>query len=99
MSSRRRRSQGCQTSNTLNKPFRYSCLNGQKLLTKVDFAAGISTNLLDTLSSTCLVSGWFNDTIGGFTCTKFCGEPANYTVMMQNDWDGKLPVANGKQIK
>ena len=62
------------------------------LISKPDFAAGIATNLVGAISTTCLISGWFNDTIGGYTCTKFCSEPTNYTAYMTYDWNGIVPV-------
>jgi hypothetical protein len=31
--------------------------------------------------------------------SKFCGSPANYSGLMQNDWNGALPVLNGIIIK
>ena len=62
------------------------------LVSKPDFSAGIVSNLVSTISATCLISGWFNDTIGGYTCTKYCPEPTNYTAVMTNDWNGILPV-------
>jgi hypothetical protein len=57
------------------------------------------SNLLDSISSTCLISGWFNDTIGGYTCTRFCDKPTNYSIFMEDDWDGTLPVPYSTTIK
>ncbi len=79
--------------------FRFSCKGGQMLVSKPDFAAGILSNLVSTVSSTCLISGWFNDTIGGYTCTKYCSEPTNYTALMTYDWDGIVPVPYNHKIK
>jgi hypothetical protein len=46
-----------------------------------------------------LISGWFNDTIGGFTCTKNCGVPPNNSEVMTSDWNGTLPVPYSSVIK
>jgi len=61
-------------------------LNGQKFVSKPDFQAGSSANLVTNLYATCQISGWFNDTIGGYTCTQNCGPPTNYSWLMSNNW-------------
>ena len=71
---------------------RFDCLNGQKFVTKSDFASGSSANVANFLTASCLISGWFNESIGSYTCTRNCGPPLNYSAVMTNDWNGALTV-------
>ena len=67
-------------------------LPGSKLVSKLDFNAGLATNLINYLNYTCLISGWFNDSIGSYTCTRNCSPPLNYSVVMTNDWNPIMQV-------
>ena len=71
---------------------RFTCLFGKKFVSKSDFAIGSSANLQADLSAECLISGWFNATVGSYTCVKDCGPPTNYSTVFTNNWDGKLTV-------
>ena len=80
--------------------FRFTCLYGKKFVSKSDFAVGSSANLLTELTAVCLISGWFNETVGSYTCVKDCGPPTNYSTVMTNNWDGNLTVVPyGKSFK
>jgi hypothetical protein len=70
----------------------FSCKWGQKLVSKPDFSTGLSSDLKDDLKATCLITGWFNDTIGSYTCTRNCSPPANYSLIMKNDWATAMKV-------
>jgi hypothetical protein len=61
-------------------------------VTKPDFLAGISTNLNSKLYATCQITGWFNESIGYYTCTRNCDPPQNYSWLMNNNFTGKSPV-------
>ena len=79
---------------------RFTCLYGKKFVSKSDFAVGSSANLLTELTAVCLISGWFNETVGSYTCVKDCGPPTNYSTVMTNNWDGNLTVVPyGKSFK
>ena len=58
-----------------------------KLILKTDFVNGSSLNLLDSVDYTCGISGWFNESIGSYTCTRNCTPPKNYSSVMTNNWD------------
>ena len=32
------------------------------------------------------ISGWMNESIGAYTCTRPCGAPTNYSAMFDFDW-------------
>ena len=36
--------------------------------------------------SMCQISGWMNESIGAYTCTRPCGAPTNYSAMFDFDW-------------
>jgi len=38
------------------------------------------------------ISGWFNDTIGGYTCTQNCGPPTNYSWLVKSNYTGNQTV-------
>ena len=71
---------------------RFDCKNGKKFVSKVDFAIGSAANLQSFLTASCLISGWFNESIGSYTCTRDCGPPTNYSLVMKNNWDGNLTI-------
>lgn len=58
----------------------------KKLVSKAAFATGVPTNELDELVSMCQVTGWLNETIGSFACTKDCEAPQNYTEVFDYDY-------------
>ena len=64
---------------------RYTCLNNQKFVLKSEAALGIASQILDNLVYTCLVSGWFNDTSGAYTCTRNCGNPIEMSKSMKHN--------------
>ncbi len=66
---------------------RHSCKDGRKLVSKLAFETGGQTNFLDEIMSSCQVTGWMNETIGSFTCTRGCDPPTNYTLVFTHDWD------------
>ena len=68
----------------------YWCKDDKKLVSKVAFATGEPTRELDSLTSTCLISGWLNETIGSYACTQDCIAPVNYTETLNYDY-----VVNG----
>jgi len=84
------------TNTTQNAEYKdvlvFSCKFGKKLVSKVDFNAGIDTNLINNISYTCLISGWFNESMGSYTCTRDCGPPANYSSVMKNNWNPNMTV-------
>jgi hypothetical protein len=63
---------------------RYTCLNYQKFVLKTEFATGQASQLLDNLVYSCLVSGWFNDSSGAYTCTKNCSLPTEMAFFKHN---------------
>ena len=65
---------------------RHFCKFGQQLVSKKVFEVGTGGILLDEIMSLCMVTGWMNETIGGFTCTKDCPPPTNYSEVFTNDW-------------
>ena len=64
---------------------RYTCLNYQKFVLKSEAALGIASQILDNLVFTCLVSGWFNDTSGAYTCTRNCSNPTEMIKIMKHN--------------
>ena len=69
-----------------------SCKQGQKMVSKIDFNAGVATNLISSIAYTCLITGWFNETIGSYTCTRNCGPPTNYSSIMKSNWNLNMTV-------
>ena len=67
-----------------------SCKFGQKLISKPDFLIGSNENLLNNITSTCQISGKFNDSFGTYSCTRNCGPPTDYSVIMKNDWNSRI---------
>jgi len=57
-------------------------------VTKPDYLVGKSSNLVDKLYATCQITGWFNESIGSYTCTENCGPPLNYSAVMNNNFTG-----------
>ena len=84
------------TNTTQNAEYKdvlvFSCKLGQKLVSKLDFNAGVATNLISTLTYTCLITGWFNETIGSYTCSRNCGPPTNYSSVMKSNWNSNMTV-------
>jgi hypothetical protein len=81
-----------KNKNIIDAKNRFDCKNGKKFVPKVDFAIGSAANLQNFLTASCLISGWFNESIGSYTCTRDCGPPTNYSLVMKNNWDGNLTV-------
>ncbi len=65
--------------------YRYTCLNFHKFVLKSEAALGTTSQILDNLIYTCLVSGWFNDTSGAYTCTINCSNPTEMTKIMKHN--------------
>ena len=63
----------------------HSCIEGQ-LVTKNAFSTGANTTFLNEIMSMCQISGWMNESIGAYTCTRPCGPPTNYSEMFEFDW-------------
>ena len=78
---------------------RFECLNGKKFVPKTDFAIGSAANLASSLTAACLISGWFNESVGAYTCSRDCSPPTNYSTVMTNDWSGNLVVPWGTTFK
>ena len=70
----------------------FSCKFKQKLVAKPEFLLGSNKNLLTNITSICQISGWFNDSSGAYSCTRNCGPPTDYSVIMKNDWNAKMQV-------
>ena len=66
--------------------FRFTCKNGQKFVSKPDYAAGDPSNLAKNLFATCQITGWFNESIGSYTCTQNCGPPPDYSWLMKSNY-------------
>ncbi len=66
---------------------RYWCKDDHKLVSKVAFRSGEPTRQLDELMSMCQISGWLNETIGSYTCTKHCDTPVNYTTVFDYNYE------------
>lgn len=65
----------------------FSCKDeGKKLVSKNAFRTGAPTTFLDDLMSMCLITGWLNETIGSYTCTRDCETPVNYTEVFNYDF-------------
>lgn len=78
---------------------RYQCLGNKQLVSKKAFETGANTTLYDEMMSICQVSGWLNETIGSFTCTKDCGAPTNYSEIFSFDWDESINTTIGTKVK
>jgi hypothetical protein len=79
---------------------RFFCKNGQKFVSKPDFQAGLSTNVVANLFATCQISGWFNESIGFYTCTVDCGPPTDYSWLMTNNYTtSPTPIKYDKTFK
>jgi len=73
----------------------FSCKFGQKFISKPDFLLGSNKNLLTNITSMCQISGRFNDSsIGNYLCTRNCGPPTDYSVIMKNDWNSRMHVVS-----
>ena len=64
----------------------HSCIEGQ-LVSKNAFATAANTTFLDGILSMCQISGWMNETIGKYTCTKGCRTPTNYSEVFTMDFE------------
>lgn len=64
----------------------WTCKNGHKLVSKAAFRTGRDTKQLDELMSMCQITGWLNETIGSYTCTRDCTTPLNYTEIFDYDY-------------
>ena len=73
-------------SNNFVSFFRHKCLFGKKLVSKNAFQTGADTTLIDEMMSMCTLSGWLNETIGAYTCTKDCKAPTNYSEIFTYNW-------------
>ncbi len=84
------------TNTTENAEYRdklvFSCKFGQKFVSKPNFIIGSNSSLLTNITSMCQISGWFNDSSGAYSCTRNCGPPIDYSVIMKNDWNSKMQV-------
>ena len=69
------------------------------LVSKSSFETGAETNFLQHIMSMCLVTGWLNETIGSYTCTRGCEEPQNYTTVFAHDWDASKGSDIGTVVK
>jgi hypothetical protein len=56
------------------------------LVSKISFEAGVANGSYTVMMSQCQITGWMNETIGSFTCTKKCGPPTNYSEVFDWDW-------------
>ena len=64
----------------------HSCISGQ-LVKKGAFKTGKPTTFIDSIMSMCGISGWMNETIGSYTCTRPCKAPYNYSEMFTFEYD------------
>ena len=55
-------------------------------MSKNAFQTGAHTTLIDEMMSMCTLSGWLNETIGAYTCTKDCKAPTNYSEIFTYNW-------------
>ena len=77
----------------------HSCLDGRHLVTKIAFETGAETNLLDSLMSMCTVTGWMNETIGSYTCSKGCEDPDRYPEVFNDDWTTETGSDIGTEVR
>ena len=78
----------------------YHCKDDtKKLVSKLAFETAEPTNQFDKLTSTCLISGWLNETIGSFTCTLDCEAPQNYTDIFNYNFNPGDPTTIGAIVK
>jgi hypothetical protein len=66
--------------------YRHSCKNGRDLVSKISFEAGVENGSYTVMMSQCQITGWMNETLRSFTCTKPCGPPTNYSEVIDWDW-------------
>ena len=74
-------------------------MGGKQLVSKKAFETGATTTLFDEMMSLCQVSGWLNETIGSYTCTKDCGPPTNYSEIFTYDWEESENATIGSKVK
>lgn len=68
-------------------------------MSKNAFAAGVSNTFLDDIMSICEVTGWMNETIGSYSCTRGCPEPPMYPEVFTNGWDNTTGSDIGILVK
>lgn len=86
-----------QTKPEIFQSVKYECLGDKQLVSKKAFETGAPTTLYDEMMSLCQVSGWLNETIGSFTCTKDCQAPTNYSEVFTFDWNESDPTTIGSK--
>ena len=77
----------------------YWCKDNHKLVSKLAFETAEPTNQLEELMSVCQISGWLNETIGSYTCTKHCSAPMNYSEVFDFDYNYGDATTIGSKVE
>ena len=83
----------------IRQEIRHSCLDGRQLVSKVAFETAAKTAFYEEIMSSCQVVGWFNESIGSYTCTRGCPPPFNQSDVFNHDWSPERGSDIGLTVK